>query len=454
LDLSEIITTETADMRTLVLILAAGLMGPPHPWKGPPPRHLLQIAGEYQIRRDLRLIRRFGHDAVTVTKSQHIKDVVKNVFEPAKDHLLWDTMLSTRELWDQADRVVFIQGDQLLYEDFLEKVFETYESTSWEANYGPPAMVVMRWNYNHRFMEGLRHLKSTQVILQDCMQTLKGYLPVQKRYRDKSLPDFDTMEIWNDWTAKEPWALEKPKPVLAYLAAGRALRLSPTSDDCPKAMVEIAGKPLVGWVLDEFLKHGLGLIVVSIGYKGNQIESYLGSSRGGVSIKYVKCPDYENVGAGISFQLMRDYLVEKDCFLIEGDCLLSPDLVCQLAISPHLDCGITDKHLPEARDRGVYAFGQKGLIEQIKAPYDENFDPAQQPDFLGEMPHVFKFSRGAVEILLEFIDEQLVDSVNAVAQRLPVYSIPARESVWAHINTEKGLEYARKIVAQGYSKGE
>ena len=434
-------------MKTLVLNLCAGLMGDAHySWRHETPRHLMQIAGEPQVRRTLRLVRRFGFDAITVTKSQRIKDVVKNIFEPAEDYLLWDTMLSTRELWDQADRVVFILGDQVLYEDFLRDLFGWEGSCVYEADHGPPAAIFAREDYD-KCEKGLRHLKETQKLYQDCMQNVEGFIVIVPRYKKRSLPDLDNTRIWDAWVAKEPWVLERPKPVLVYLAAGRASRLSPTSDACPKAMVEVGGKPLVGRVLDEFLKYGLGLIVVSVGYKGDQIESYLGSARGGVPIKYVNCPDYENVGSGTSFRLAKDYLVERDCFLAEGDFLLSPDLVRRLAISPYQDCGITDPCLPEARDRGVFAFGQGGLIERIVAPYDLDYDPALQPDSLGEMPHVFKFSRGAVEILLEFIDEQLVDSVNAVMQRLPVYSIPAGESAWAHINTEKGLDYAQKIVA-------
>lgn len=435
-------------MKTLVLILAAGPMGDEHygghGWRHETPRHLLPIAGEFHIRRDLRLVRRFGFDAVVVTKAEHIKAVIKNTFEPEKDYLLWDTMLSTRKLWDSADRVVFIQGDQLLYEDFLGKVFETWESCTWEADHGPPAVIFMKEDYDE-FENALKHLKDIQALYQDCMQNAKGFTKRVHRYSDKSLYDWDNTRIWELCLREQPWVSERPKPVLLFLAAGQAKRLQPFSGETPKALLKFGGLTLAERTIDEFIKYGIGEVVVSVGYLHEQIESHLGTERAGVPIRYVFNPDFETKDPWSSILLSRDYIHNRQCYLVAGDQLLSPKLIRELVNSPHLDCVPVDENpmLKLEEDTCFAAIGEReGLLDKIIWPFSE---AEGRDDLLGETPFLFKLSQGGTEILIEFIDNGEVSSLNEVMKRLPMYYI-INDFPWAHINTLEGLDYAQKVV--------
>lgn len=59
------------------------------------------------------------------------------------------------------------------------------------------------------------------------------------------------------------------------LAAGLGTRLRPLTDHCPKAMVEVAGKPLLEHTIFRLRKAGFDRIVVNVHHFGQQIIDFL-----------------------------------------------------------------------------------------------------------------------------------------------------------------------------------
>lgn len=60
-------------------------------------------------------------------------------------------------------------------------------------------------------------------------------------------------------------------------AAGLGTRLSPITDHKPKALVEVHGKPLLWYALQNVIKAGATRIVVNVHHFPEQIEHYLGN---------------------------------------------------------------------------------------------------------------------------------------------------------------------------------
>jgi choline kinase len=59
------------------------------------------------------------------------------------------------------------------------------------------------------------------------------------------------------------------------IAAGRGKRLGPHTEDIPKCMVEIGGRPILGWVWRALSAVGVDELVVIRGYKGDVLESFV-----------------------------------------------------------------------------------------------------------------------------------------------------------------------------------
>src|SRR5262249_10530512 len=59
------------------------------------------------------------------------------------------------------------------------------------------------------------------------------------------------------------------------LAGGKATRLRPFTDDGPKAMVPVGGKPIVDWQLEWLAQAGCEHVVISCGYLAEVLGKHL-----------------------------------------------------------------------------------------------------------------------------------------------------------------------------------
>jgi N-acetyl-alpha-D-muramate 1-phosphate uridylyltransferase len=71
------------------------------------------------------------------------------------------------------------------------------------------------------------------------------------------------------------------------LAAGRGERLRPMTDSVPKPLLEIAGRPLIGYHLAALARAGIREVVINVSWLGEQLRAALGDGAGyGVSITW------------------------------------------------------------------------------------------------------------------------------------------------------------------------
>lgn len=71
------------------------------------------------------------------------------------------------------------------------------------------------------------------------------------------------------------------------LAAGRGERMRPLTDHTPKPLLEVGGKPLIVWHIENLKKAGFIDIVINIAWLGDKITAALGDgSKLGVNLQY------------------------------------------------------------------------------------------------------------------------------------------------------------------------
>ena len=71
------------------------------------------------------------------------------------------------------------------------------------------------------------------------------------------------------------------------LAAGRGERMRPLTDNCPKPLLDVRGKPLIVWQLEKLARAGIKHVVINTAWLEDQFPARLGDGRAwGLSIRY------------------------------------------------------------------------------------------------------------------------------------------------------------------------
>lgn len=110
-----------------------------------------------------------------------------------------------------------------------------------------------------------------------------------------------------------------PKSAM-ILAAGLGTRMRPLTDDRPKALVEVGGRPLIDRILDRLLAAGVERAVVNVHAFADRLEAHLAARRAGPEIRVSDERDrLLDTGGGLRRAL--PLLGEDPFFVINADAL-------------------------------------------------------------------------------------------------------------------------------------
>lgn len=109
------------------------------------------------------------------------------------------------------------------------------------------------------------------------------------------------------------------------LAAGFGTRLSPITTHIPKALVSVAGKPLLARALDFLKNQGFESIGINSHYLSAQIEQFRESS----TVPFEIFHEEKIRGTGGALYFAREFLAKDDIFFV-----LNVDIVCQFDLNP------------------------------------------------------------------------------------------------------------------------
>lgn len=152
------------------------------------------------------------------------------------------------------------------------------------------------------------------------------------------------------------------------LAAGRGERMRPLTDSCPKPLLRVKGKPLMGYHLEAFGQGGFRDVAVNTAWLGEQIEDHYGhETADGVRIAYShEGKDFggalETAG-GIARALP---LLDAAFWVVAGDVYMPRFLFTRAAYDRFVDSGKL-AHLFLVRNPGHNAKGDFGLGEEGQA---------------------------------------------------------------------------------------
>jgi dTDP-glucose pyrophosphorylase len=107
------------------------------------------------------------------------------------------------------------------------------------------------------------------------------------------------------------------------LAAGRGTRMRELTNDLPKPMIPVRGKPVLLQIVEGLKAAGIDRFLIVVGYRAEVVEAFFGDGQSlGVRIEYVT--QVVQDGTGRVVDLARDFAASDPFVLSYGDILVNP----------------------------------------------------------------------------------------------------------------------------------
>lgn len=148
------------------------------------------------------------------------------------------------------------------------------------------------------------------------------------------------------------------KAIIPVAGAGTMLR--PHTYTQPKALIPIAGKTILSFIVDQLHSAGINEFIFIVGYLGEKIQEYVTQHYPHLQTHFVYQNDRQ--GTGHAIELTKNIVNNDEVFIALGD------TICEYDIKEVLDCeysilGI--KKVDDPRNFGVATINDDGFIEQL-----------------------------------------------------------------------------------------
>jgi len=179
------------------------------------------------------------------------------------------------------------------------------------------------------------------------------------------------------------------------LAAGLGTRLRPLTNDRPKALVDVGGRPLIAYNLELLRRFGITDVVINLHYHGAALRSALGNGASfGLRIEYSSEDPLLDTGGGIKNAEAR--LAGDDFLVLNSDTIV--DLPLDRLIASHrarrAAATLVLRRDPEQQRYGVIEIDSSERIRRFLGKPDVTAEPLTAFMFAGVhvmSPQVFGF---------------------------------------------------------------
>jgi glucose-1-phosphate thymidylyltransferase len=147
-------------------------------------------------------------------------------------------------------------------------------------------------------------------------------------------------------------------------AAGIGTRLRPHTYSLPKALLHVAGRPIIAHILEDVRKLGASSVVLVVGYKGDLVEEYVSKEYGDLGARFVR--QAERKGIAHAVHLTREIAdAGEPVLIILGDTILRTDLAKITEAQTNV-LGV--KEVEDPRRFGVCEVQGKRIVRLVEKP--------------------------------------------------------------------------------------
>lgn len=184
------------------------------------------------------------------------------------------------------------------------------------------------------------------------------------------------------------------------LGAGQGRRLAPLTNDRPKCLVTVAGRPLLEWQLAALAAVGIKDVTIVTGFGGHMIETAVKVMAPELNAHCLYNPFYsvaDNIG---SCWIARD-LIGDDTVLINGDTLFDPRILARVSAEAERPISVTIDRKSHYDDDDMKVSVEEGALKRISKKLTE--------DVSGESIGMIRFRDGGGQRFVDRLTAKLQD---------------------------------------------
>ena len=203
------------------------------------------------------------------------------------------------------------------------------------------------------------------------------------------------------------------------LAAGEGQRLKPFTVNKPKAMLSIAGKPIIRYVIEALVANGIREIVMIVGYQKEQIFDYLGDGKQfGAEVTFIT--QSKQLGTAHALSQAKK-VIDAEFLVLSGNRLITPETISRFvqAAPP----AILIKKADYPSHYGVVSFKDGKMTGIVEKPARAESDHVSTG--------IFAFQKK----LFKYIEAELTipDAVNNMLANGVSINVLETESTWLDV---------------------
>jgi dTDP-glucose pyrophosphorylase len=296
------------------------------------------------------------------------------------------------------------------------------------------------------FIHGLALIDEVSLFMKKQFHKINNGFTIKdfKHYRDNGIRLLPVLD--QEGRITKVYDLKKRKSILPLecmiMAGGRGERLRPLTDDTPKPMLLLGGKPIIEHNIDRLISFGIEKIYISVKYLGQQIVDYLGDgSSKGITIEYIW--DDQPLGTAGALSLVEKF--NTDYILVMNSDLFT-------------DANFEDIYLNVLENQSL--MGVATVPYTTKIPYGIFTIEAQQITGIKEKPIYTNYANAGIYIINTNIIQKipknkfynitdLMDQL--ILEKLPIIHNPL-VGYWIDIGQHQDYLNAQEIIKHRISE--
>lgn len=229
------------------------------------------------------------------------------------------------------------------------------------------------------------------------------------------------------------------------LAAGIGSRIRPLTDNSPKSLLQVSGKPILTRMLDNIQAVGISEVGIITGYMEDTVKEFVLKNFPNLSFSFKRNDVYLDTNTGYSLMLAHE-LVGDDSFVkFDADVVFDKAILEKLLASPHANALCIDKNIHlEAEEVKVIIDGDSNVLE-----VEKSVDPHKAN---GESIGIEKISKETAPVLFGELEKLMQDKnhwkeyyeyeyTELVKRGVPFGAVDISGLAWVEIDTHE--DYAR-----------